>query len=118
MAEADVLVVIQPDAELQVPGKLFEMLAFRKPILGITGPGETANLIRCFQLGQIGAPDDATNIASAIRQMTDESREGSGQWDAALEAFDGKRLTGALAEVMCSAASKALRQEPCAGWIL
>jgi glycosyltransferase involved in cell wall biosynthesis len=117
MAEADVLVVIQPDAELQVPGKLFEMFAFRKPILGVTGPGETANLIREFQLGGIGAPDDVADIASAIRRIMIMPQEGSGRWDAALETFDGKRLTGALAEVLRSAASKALRQEPCAGWI-
>ena len=79
MDDADLLLVIQPDAALMVPGKLYEMLLFRKPIVAITGEGETADIVRKFELGAIGDPQNEACIAQAIQEaaaMTAISTEG------------------------------------------
>jgi len=50
--KSDVLFLIQPDFPLQIPRKLYEYIAFQKPVLGITNSnGATAGLIRENILG-------------------------------------------------------------------
>jgi hypothetical protein len=51
-SRSDVLFLIQTDYPLQIPRKLYEYIAFKKPILGITNtPGATARVIRENDLG-------------------------------------------------------------------
>ncbi len=60
---SDLLLILQPDAPLQIPRKLFDYLAFDKPILAIASGGATANLIRNQRLGEVVA-----NEREAIRE--------------------------------------------------
>ncbi len=103
MDDADVLLLIQPDTQLQVPGKLFEYLQFRKPVLALASPtGATADIVTHYGLGDVAPDDDPDAIAQILLQYIQRHRAGSlgGQdLSAAFAAFDGRRLTGRLAEV-------------------
>jgi len=103
LAASDVLAVIQPGTTLQVPAKLFELLLFRKPILALTGQGATADIINGFGLGTVADPGDSQAIVEAILRVANkQSVCNDTGWDRALSAFDGRRLTGELAQVLDS----------------
>lgn len=97
MALADVLLLIQPENDLQVPGKLYEMLWFRKPIVALSEQGATADLIHQYRLGVTCNGRDPTSIAAAIRQVLENPV--CGNWDQACTDFDGRSLTRELARV-------------------
>jgi hypothetical protein len=49
---SDVLLLLQPDFPLQIPRKLYEYIAFQKPLFAITNlQGATANIIQNNHLG-------------------------------------------------------------------
>jgi glycosyltransferase involved in cell wall biosynthesis len=104
MAAANVLVVIQGGTGLQVPAKLFEMLPFRKPILALTGPGPTAEIVRNYDLGIVVDPDDHDAIATAVTRLAAGSLKVANECGAqrAFRDFDGRQLTGKLADVLRS----------------
>jgi len=106
MAAATVLVMIQPDNTLQIPGKLYEMLPFRKPILTLTGPGATADVVEQFGLGPVVDPNDPEAIAAGIRRAGSAAgREAVTQGiERAMQAFDGRTLTRQLADQFAAAA--------------
>lgn len=96
------LLVIQPDTHLQVPGKLFEYVFFQRPILALTGPGATADLVRRYGLGLVVPADQAEGIAEAVADLHARFKQGSfgdQGFSRALEAFHGERLTEQLATV-------------------
>lgn len=52
--QSDLLFLIQPDFPLQVPRKLYEYMAFGKPVLAITEEhGATARVVRETRIGQV-----------------------------------------------------------------
>jgi glycosyltransferase involved in cell wall biosynthesis len=66
---SDVLMLIQPDFPLQVPRKLFEYLAFQRPILAITEQsGATASTIRKAGVG-IVVSNEVSEIRDAILNL-------------------------------------------------
>ncbi len=105
MADADSLVLIQPDSTLQVPGKLFEMMMFRKPIFSLTGDGETCDIVGRYRLGPVADPFDETQIASALERLMDQIRLGqdspeAADWEKVKDDFDGKTQTRYLADIL------------------
>lgn len=73
---SDVLFLLQPDFPLQVPRKLYEYMAFRKPILGITNPdGATARIIQENNLG-IVVENQASRIELVLQTVYKEWRNG------------------------------------------
>jgi glycosyltransferase involved in cell wall biosynthesis len=109
MGGADVLLVIQPDTRLQVPGKLFEMLMFRKPILALTDEGETADLVVNHGIGEAVSATRTDAIARAVQRVrtccpTPEV------WERAVCQFDGRKLTGELADLFSHLAKSARGQ--------
>ena len=99
-AAADVLVLIQPDNELQVPGKLYEMMLFGSPILALVDDGAAADIVREHRLGVVAGSSDADRIAAAIVQVI-QQRDADNQ-RRALEEFNGRELTRRLAGVLQS----------------
>lgn len=66
---ADVLMLIQPNFPLQVPRKLYEYLAFQRPILAITEEdGATASIIRRAGVG-IVVGNEVSEIKAAIMKL-------------------------------------------------
>ncbi len=112
MARADLFVLLQPGTAIQVPGKLFEMMSFGKPILALADEGASAELIRSHDIGVVARPDDAKEIATAIRSAIARFSElsDSQKWDEVREVFDVRRtvesLAGELANVTDPAAPK------------
>lgn len=99
MANTDVLLVIQPDSPLQIPGKIYEYIASRRPLLLIGGEGATANLVKDHSLGVACA-----NRVDQIRRLILDVVEGRESLRApepeAVEQFDYSCLTGDLAEIL------------------
>ncbi|MBN2267749.1 MAG: glycosyltransferase [Candidatus Babeliaceae bacterium] len=76
-SRSDILLLIQPDFPLQVPRKLYEYIAFRKPILGITNlNGATAKLIRNNELG-IVVENQIAAIELALKMFYEQWKKDS-----------------------------------------
>lgn len=102
MLDVDAFCLVQPDTDLQVPGKLFEMILFRKPILALTGKGALADIILKFQLGAVADPTNTDEIARAIVSLTSLDKK-TPRWDDVLREFDGRKLTEKLSSVLAEA---------------
>ncbi len=100
--ECDFGVIVQPNTQTQVPGKLFEMLALRKPILALTGDGATADIIRKYNVGVVAAPHDRALIRHAVVTLLERCQEfeESPGWTAALRDFNGRTLTESLSTIL------------------
>lgn len=86
-------------SDLQVPGKLFEYLALRKPILAGVAP--TSPVVGILQkagaVARICAPNNIDAISDAMRTMTSERHhDGNGSWNG-VERFDRARRAEELA---------------------
>jgi len=68
MREAQVLLVLQPGSPLQVPGKIFEYIAARRPLLVVGGEGATAALVDRHRLGRCVA-DEVAPIESLLASL-------------------------------------------------
>ncbi len=82
-----------------LPGKLFEYLASRRPILAI-GPGgwEAGGIIRDMGAGDVFSYDEADRIKAALLRWFEAFQKGPlPATDAPIEAYSRKELTRALA---------------------
>jgi glycosyltransferase involved in cell wall biosynthesis len=101
LAASDILLIIQPDASVMVPAKLFEMMAFRKPILGICDSPSTEKIIEEYG-GWTSASRDVEKIQIAVQGSIAQLGDAADLDRRArvCEQFDGVRLTGVLAGLM------------------
>lgn len=106
LADSDVLFLCQiPEYEsavVKLPGKLFEYLNMRKPILALTLPGVTTSILDRAGLGVVAHPDDTKAIQAAVTDLYRQWREGrwSFQPDRAfIDTFDRRRLAERLAHI-------------------
>lgn len=108
MRRANAFLLLQPVTDTQIPGKLFEMIAFGKPILALTSTGATSDIVNNHGLGIVVRHDDSDAIANAIRKLVELSRrqDATSLQQRARQIFDGRRLTAQLATVLDTAASK------------
>jgi len=99
MKEADALLVIQPDSPLQIPGKIYEYIATRRPLLLIGGEGATAGLVRRHRLGLV-----CSNNGAQIHQLILDMVEGRQSLPAPVpeevDRFNYRSLTEDLAKVL------------------
>jgi glycosyltransferase involved in cell wall biosynthesis len=103
LISADVLLVIQPGTELQVPAKLYEYMGLRKPVLALADPGAVANLVRRGNLGLVAAADDPQAIAQAVlRLFTERDRLGSmfQPLEDVRRQFEGRALSDRLNDLL------------------
>lgn len=101
MVQSDILVLLQQGTGVQIPSKLFEMVLLNKPILAVTEPGVTADIIRQHALGSVSDGRDMAELARSMRQTLDmagSATKGTG-WTEVRRAYDGRMLTARLAEV-------------------
>jgi glycosyltransferase involved in cell wall biosynthesis len=113
MRSSHVLLHIETSAEYAVSGKLFEYLAARRPILGMTLPGSDDE----WFLHQSGAGsnvgfDDADRIASAIAELWEAWRQHrlvSTVNETWLKQFHRREQTRTLAHVLDSVAFRDLQ---------
>lgn len=105
MFDADGLVLIQPGTDLQVPGKLYEMMLMQKPILAWTPrAGATAELIERYRLGCVVEDSSPEALAAGLESLFQRPHEGA--WEQARHDFDARSLTQRLADVFDAVKSR------------
>lgn len=101
MRRAPVLLVIQPESPLQVPGKIFEYVATRRPMLVVGGEGATASLVARHSLGR-SVPNDAAAIETLLVGLANGEALAAPPPDATAQ-FMYRTLTAQLAAVLDAA---------------
>lgn len=88
-------------AEGAVPGKLFEYLAARRPVLALTLPGaEGARIVRETASGYVARLDDAQDIARVLRTAYAMRHVPFCPREAAVNQYDRAQLSGRLARLL------------------
>lgn len=102
MLESDVLLLLQPGFPLQVPRKLYEYLASRKPILCLAEPsGATARMVEEYGLGW-SVQNRSEDIARSMKLIWAQWDEGRLHRPAqeSLEPFQNANLTHKFRHVL------------------
>jgi glycosyltransferase involved in cell wall biosynthesis len=101
MSCSSVLLLMAPNQYYQIPGKTFEYLGLRRPILGLLDEGATADVVRRFNAGPIVAQNDVAGIKVALKRLFEDYKGGGGQFgNYNPEEFDRKNLTRQLVEIL------------------
>lgn len=93
-----------PETRAIIPGKLFEYMASRRPILAI-GPDdwEVAGMIREHNLGQVFSHNDREGMRKAVQRWYEQYKAGTLlPTDADVLRFSRRSLTGVLAQLLRS----------------
>jgi glycosyltransferase involved in cell wall biosynthesis len=106
LAESSVLFLCQipvyESAASKLSGKLFEYLYMRKPVLALTLPGLTADILSRSGLGIVVDPNDRPGIKKALRELYLAWRDGHAPPtadEAYIGEFDRTRQAGRLAAI-------------------
>lgn len=86
-----------------VPGKLYEYVGMRRPILALAPPGEARDLVRTLSRGEVVDPNDESAVAAVIARLLEKHRGGTLDRDYDLTArpeLDRAQQTGELAAVL------------------
>jgi glycosyltransferase involved in cell wall biosynthesis len=113
LTESDVLFLCQipvhASAGVKLPGKLFEYLPMRKPVLALTIPGETAHILERAGLGVVVDPHDIPAIKDALIALYRQWRQGRWQLvpdEAFIGGFDRAQTTGQLSKILDTVTSR------------
>ncbi len=99
MKNANVLLVIQPESPLQIPGKIYEYIAMGRPLLLVGGEGATANLVQHYQLGA-SCPNSIEDVKRLLRGIVEGTQTIPFPDQAHVKRFDYRSLTGELATLL------------------
>lgn len=93
LAHADFLLLVQTDAPLCVPGKLYEYIALEKPVFTIASDGATADAVREGNMGPCVDPEDLYGIEAELMQSINHHEvDGRCGVDSTFrERFDGRQ---------------------------
>jgi glycosyltransferase involved in cell wall biosynthesis len=108
LVHSDLLLLLAEGLTLQVPGKAYEYLRARRPVLALAPEGATADLIRETRAGVVVAPDDVPAIAAAIERFVRLWRAGRphrGADPELVRRFDRRALTARFAALFSQVAS-------------
>lgn len=61
-----------PESRVTIPGKVFEYLATRRPMLALVGNGDVATLLSSVEGVRVVEPEDPQAIAEAILELADK----------------------------------------------
>jgi glycosyltransferase involved in cell wall biosynthesis len=88
------------------PGKLFEYLGARRPILALSPPGVVADLVNTLAAGLVVSSNDPQKVAQAILKLYSQFQRGElRHWSPKnIEFYERRRLTEKLASVFNSLA--------------
>ena len=103
MIGADALLLLEagePRGSLITPGKIFEYLASRRPILAVVPEGPAAALVRATGAGAVVEPGDSVGLARLLARWLDDGPPPSQVRDEDLAPFGRPALAGRLAEVL------------------
>ena len=101
MMESDAALLVQaPDDAIHIPGKLFEALGARTPLLALAHPCEVTNIIERCRAGII-CPHTPESVAAALTEFERRARQGL-KWEfneSAMESFSADAAVGGLARL-------------------
>jgi glycosyltransferase involved in cell wall biosynthesis len=101
--DADVLFLIVDTGETTsgvIPGKLFEYVAARRPILCIAESGATSAIIREGRLGWVTAPGDVSTLQNVLEDILSASAPPSLNPNPNyLQQFERRQLVGRMAQI-------------------
>lgn len=107
---ADLLLLIgdtAPEAGAYIPGKLFEYIAVRRPILALVMPGEASRIVEKHGLGRVVHPLDREGIKRAYLELYWAWKDGrepggtvAGTGGVGLEIFDRRYQAAQLSRLM------------------
>ena len=109
MASAQVLLVLQEGTPMQIPAKLYEYIAMRRPLVILGGIGATANLVQEHHLGFCCA-NESGEIESLLRRMLDDPSLLKMPNQSAVMSFKYQTLTNRLAAVFENVCSGVTRE--------
>ena len=75
--QADVLLVVQPGTDIQIPGKIFEYLYIGKPMLALCHAGATADFVTRYALGRVADPDRPEEVCRELEALYRERQAGT-----------------------------------------
>jgi glycosyltransferase involved in cell wall biosynthesis len=113
LADSDVLFLCQipeyESASVKLPGKLFEYLYMRKPVLALTLPGVTSEILERAGLGVVVDPNDVPGIKRALGDLYRQWQQRQWQFmpdDTFISTFDRIQLTERLAMIFAAVTSR------------
>ena len=104
---ADALLLIVDSGETSsgvIPGKLFEYVAARRPVLCIAAPGATTEIIATGRLGSAVEPGDVQGLKNSMRLMLKESSPAFSPDTNYLSRYERSKIVAQLAELLCEVA--------------
>ncbi|MBN2412827.1 glycosyltransferase family 4 protein [candidate division KSB1 bacterium] len=102
LMSADISLLIVDNANTNwgiIPGKVFEYIGAGKPVLTLTPEGDTANLIRTYNIGTVAPPDDKQKIRKVFLEMVKHIKIGEREKRSDMYRFERRSQTGELAAV-------------------
>ncbi len=99
MKKASVLLVVQPESPLQVPGKIYEYIAVGRPLLLVGGEGATAGLVHRHKLGMT-CPNEVKELKRPLHEMVSGSIRLTPPDRQTVNRFNYRRLAEGLADVL------------------
>ena len=99
MKGANVLLVVQPESPLQIPGKIYEYIAMGRPLLLIGGEGATANLVQRYHLGA-SCPNSIGGVKRLLRGIVEGTETIPVPDQEQVKRFEYQSLTGELAVLL------------------
>ena len=107
---ADLLLLVgdtAPEAGAYIPGKLFEYMAVRRPILALVMPGEASRIVEKYALGRVVHPLDREGIKRAYLELYRAWKDGrepggtaAGTGGTDLKIFDRRYQAAQLSRLM------------------
>ena len=93
LRQADALLLVQINAPLCVPGKLYEYIALKKPVFTIAADGATADLVISENIGFCVDPADSSKLETGLMELLQQHRRNklSGTVDAIRDRYDGQQ---------------------------
>ena len=101
--ETDVLLVIQPDADVQIPGKIYEYIKIGKPIFTLAHDGAVAQFVLENGLGHVVNPDIHEEVLKAMKDLYVKHQHGCEQIcisDSLIHKHDARTLATEFDEIL------------------
>ncbi len=112
--ESHVLLLVKHDDERYrglVPGKLYEYIGARRPILAVAQEGEAARIVAGLRRGEVAAIDDPKDVAAKLELLYDRWRAGA--LESRYDLREAPELSRRAAAERLGALLDALVREPC-----
>ena len=103
LLQSDLLLLLAEELAVQIPGKTFEYLKTRRPILALTSEGAVATLLRRTGGAWVVNPNDQPGVINAVREcyrLWKRGLPGPAPDPLIVESFDRRRSTARIAELL------------------